>query len=249
MIPGRNIQSLAEASFDTWIKLYRPHENSHNSQVSYYLKGALVCLLLDLYIRSCTAGVNSLDTVMRDLWQQFGEQEQGYTDAELRQAFSRAAGQDLSHLFARFVDGTEELDLNPFLQPFGLQVTSGFTQLPPRPYLGLNFKSDSSVITSVDQDSPAQRAGLWAGDELLALNHFKITPTQLQDQLQGVNPMIPLTLTVFQQEQLKSVVITPDPPRPDLKVLEMLPNPSASQHHLCRGWLGVAADDPASVFP
>ncbi len=249
MIPGREVQSLSEASFDTWIKLYRPHENSHNSQVSYYLKGALVCLILDLHIRACTAGVNSLDSVIQDLWQQFGQQEQGYTDAELRQAFSRAAGQDLSDLFARFVDGTEDLDLNPFLQPFGLQVTSAFTQLPPSPYLGLNFKSDSSVITSVDQGSPAQRAGLWAGDELLALNHFKITPAQLPDRLQGVDPTLPLTVTVFQQEQLKSVVVTPEPARPDLMRVERLPNPTASQDSLLRGWLGVPADDASALFP
>jgi predicted metalloprotease with PDZ domain len=238
-IPGRAVQSLSESSFDTWIKLYRPHENSLNSQVSYYLKGALVCWLLDLHIRHLSGGRGSLDTAMQDLWQRFGRAEKGYSEDELREAFERAAGADLSPFFAAYVEGTQELDYNTYLQPFGLTLKAHFSQPNPSPYLGLNFNGEGNRISSVDMGSPAQKAGIWAGDELVALDGFKVSAASLPDRLKAYEPHQAVCLSLFQAEQLKSFWIPLDPPRPDVYTLEVLPELSPAQQALQQGWLGT----------
>ncbi|MFQ3613433.1 MAG: M61 family metallopeptidase [Cyanobacteriota bacterium] len=238
-IPGRAVQSLTESSFDTWIKLYRPHENSLNSQVSYYLKGALVCWLLDLRIRQLSGGQGSLDTAMQDLWQRFGQVEKGYSEHQLRETFERAAGADLSEFFRAYVDGTEELDYNTELQPFGLGLKTYFSHPNPSPYLGLNFNGEGNRISSVDMGSPAQQVGIWAGDELVAVEGFKVSATQLPDRLRAYQPHQVICLSVFQAEQLKHFWIPLDPPRPDVYSLEALPNLTPEQQRLQQEWLGA----------
>ncbi len=238
-IPGRAVQSLSESSFDTWIKLYRPHENSLNSQVSYYLKGALVCWLLDLHIRHLSGGRGSLDTALQDLWQQFGRAEKGYGEDELREAFERAAGADLSPFFAAYVEGTQELDYNTYLQPFGLTLKAHFSQPNPSPYLGLNFNGEGHRISSVDMGSPAQKAGIWAGDELVALDGFKVSAATLPERLAAYQPHQVVCLSVFQGDQLKPFWIPLDPPRPDVYTLEVLPELSPAQQALQQDWLGT----------
>ncbi|MCF2970097.1 peptidase M61 [Synechococcus sp. Nb3U1] len=238
-IPGRAVQSLSESSFDTWIKLYRPHENTLNSQVSYYLKGALVCWLLDLHIRQLSGNRGSLDTALRDLWQRFGKVDHGYSEGQLREAFERAAGAELSQFFAAYVDGTQELDYDTYLQPFGLSLKTYFSHPNPSPYLGLNFNGEGNRISSVDMGSPAQRVGIWAGDELLAVEGFKVSAAQLPDRLRAYQPHQVICLSVFQAEQLKNFWIPLDPPRPDGYSLEVLPTLTLDQQQLQQEWLGV----------
>ena len=91
-IPGRKRQSLEESSFDAWIKLYRPDENSVNSTISYYLKGGVVALLLDLEIRSRTDGQRTLDDVMRLLWTRFGKIDRGFADGSVQALVEEASG-------------------------------------------------------------------------------------------------------------------------------------------------------------
>ena len=236
--PGRVVQSLQEASFDAWIKLYRPHENSLNSQVSYYLKGALVCWLLDLHIRHLSGGRGSLDTAMRDLWQRFGRFEKGYTYQDLREAFERAAGVDLGRFFAAYVEGTEELDYDTYLHPFGLTLKAHFSRPNPPPYLGLNFNGEGNRISAVEMGSPAQRAGIWAGDELVALDGFRVSAATLPERLAAYQPHQTICLSVFQGNQLKHFWIPLDPPRPDVYTLEALPELTPAQKALQQSWLG-----------
>ena len=236
-IPGRHVQSLAESSFDTWIKLYRPHENTSNSQISYYLKGALVCWLLDLQIRICTEGSRSMDVVMQDLWQQFGRWERGYTDQELQQTFEQAAGQPLGDWFDRYIYSTEELDYNKLLYPFGLQLQI-ISPVQPVPHLGICFGGNNR-ITTVEIDSPAQRAGIWAGDELLALDGFKVDPQSLTERLKAYAPGQVVEITVFHAEELQTVRVILAPPLPEAYQIGALPEISDDQRALCQGWLGV----------
>ena len=105
--PGRLRQSLEEASFDAWIKFYRPDENSANSSISYYLKGGIVAMLLDLAIRTRSEGVRSLDDVMRLLWRRHGARDVGFSDAEVQGLFEEAAGCSLDDLFARYIRGRD----------------------------------------------------------------------------------------------------------------------------------------------
>lgn len=244
-IPGRWVQSLAESSLDTWIKLYRPHENTVNSQVSYYLKGALVCWLLDLHIRYCSDGAHSMDTVMQDLWQRFGLWERGYTDRELQEAFERAAGQPMTGLFQRYIEGTEELDYNAHLHPFGLQLQVR-SSAQPIPYLGVNLGVGNQIAT-VQMNSPAQRAGIWAGDELLALEGFKVDAQSFAERLKGYAPGQTIQITLFHAEELQTVSVVLDSPQPDIYGIEALPEVTEAHQRLCQTWLGLGlplSDDP-----
>src|SRR6185503_19197746 len=108
-LPGRFRQSLEESSFDAWIKLYRPDENSPNSTISYYLKGGVVALLCDLEIRSRTRGERSLDDVMRLLWKRHGAPGIGFHDDDAQKLFEEGSGLDLGAFFDRFVRGRDEL--------------------------------------------------------------------------------------------------------------------------------------------
>jgi len=99
--PGREVQPLAESSFDAWIKLYRRDTNSDNSQMSYYLKGELVSLLLDLLIRDHTQNQRSLDDVMRQMWEKFGKTEIGFTENQLKEVIESVADSDLTDFFSR----------------------------------------------------------------------------------------------------------------------------------------------------
>ncbi len=108
--PGRKVQSLTEASFDTWIKFYRPDENSNNTRISYYAKGTVAAFLLDAKIRSVSKGKQSLDGVMRKMYEKYSTS--GYTQQEFRDMASEVAGENLDEWFAKAIDSTDELDFS-----------------------------------------------------------------------------------------------------------------------------------------
>lgn len=117
---GRNVQSLSDASFDAWIKYYRPDENSANTRISYYTKGAIVAFLLDARIRRLTDNRQSLDDVMRELFTRYAG-EGGYTEANFRELVSEVTGMDFAEWFLHHVDTAVELDYQPALDWFGLR--------------------------------------------------------------------------------------------------------------------------------
>ncbi len=237
--PGRQVQPLSESSFDAWIKLYRPDANSRNTQVSYYLKGEVVSFLLDLLIRAQHQNRRSLDTVMQQMWQQFGQPEVGFTRAELKSVFESVADLDLTQFWSRFIDNTDELPFNEILEPFGLMLKVETAN--PMPYFGLTARTENgtTIIKFVETDSPAEQAGLEPGDELLALDGFKVTADQLNDRLQGYQPGDRVEITVFHQEMLCQYSAILTSPKPNLFSLCPMPQPTRPQQRLFREWLGV----------
>src|ERR1044071_4692669 len=120
--PGRKVMSAEDASFNSWIKEYRPDENSINSQISYYDKGELLGLLLDLEIRRRSNNAKSLDDVMRMLYNDFFKKNRNYTPADFQKVCETAAGSSLEDFFARYVRGTDELPYNQVLSAAGLEI-------------------------------------------------------------------------------------------------------------------------------
>ena len=118
--PGRLVQTLAESSFDAWTKFYQPDENSPNTLVSYYAKGALVALALDLTIRRDTAGECSLDDVMRALWERHGRTGVGLEERGFEALAMAVTGLDLGDFFHQALDTTDDLDLAPLLAELGI---------------------------------------------------------------------------------------------------------------------------------
>ena len=236
--PGRKVQPLSESSFDAWIKLYRRDANSDNSQISYYLKGELVSLLLDLLIRERHNNQRSLDDVMRYMWQQFGQDEIGFTPEELKTAIESIAETNLSDFFARYIDGLEELPFDRYLEPFGLKLKSIFEE-EPCPYLGIKVQAENGkqIVKFVEADSPAGIAGIDADDELLALDGMRVTAEQLNERLKDYQVGDIMQITVFHQDELKTLAVQLASPQPSRYEVVRIENPSDRQKQNLVGWL------------
>ncbi len=239
LTPGRKIQPLSESSFDAWIKLYRRDSNSDNCQISYYLKGELVSLLLDLLIRERQQNKRSLDDVMRQMWEDFGKREIGFAPEQLQTVIESFAGMDLRDFFARYLDGTEELPFNQYFEPFGLQLKS-VIQEEPFPYLGMKVQTEhgKEIIKFVEAGSPAGLAGIDAEDELLAIDGKRVTAEQVNERLKDYQADDMMQITVFHQDELKTLSVQLAQPQPSCYEVVRIQNPSESQQQNLVNWLG-----------
>jgi predicted metalloprotease with PDZ domain len=237
--PGRLVQPLSESSFDAWIKLYRPDANSANSQMSYYLKGEMVTLLLDLAIRIKHQNRKSFDDVMRRMWEQFGKDEIGFTEVQLRETIQAIAGFDLTPFFERYVDGLEELPFDEYLSGFGLRLASNQEAGLPA-FTGMTVKTENGreMIKFVESQSPAQRAKIDAGDELVAIDNFRVSAGQLEERLKEHQAGDSIEITVFHGDELRVRLLTLAPPKATQYRLEIMEQPSELQQQNFEGWLG-----------
>jgi predicted metalloprotease with PDZ domain len=235
---GRNVQSLYDSSFDTWIKLYRPDPNTHNNQISYYLKGELVSLLLDLLIRSKTNNLRSLDRVMQIMWERFGKEEIGFSEVELHEVIETVAGADLSNFWNDYLYGTKELDYNYYLEPFGLELRASRQDIP---FTGLTLKTKNGLaeVEKVEFGSPAQKAGLSTGDMIIAIAGIRVTAENFSDRLRDYASGETITLTTFQQDLLHTVEVTLQEPICNHFDLVQITNPSPNQELNLRLWLSI----------
>ena len=242
--PGRKVQPLSESSFDAWIKLYRRDANSDNNQMSYYLKGEMVSLLLDLLIRSRHSNGRSLDDVMRQMWQQFGISETGFTPEQLEAVITSVAEVDLTDFFQRFLHTTEELPFDEYLEPFGLRLQPEETAGKP-PYLGLTVKTENGreIVKFVEMGSPAAMAGVDPDDELLAIDGLRIKAEQLGDRLKDYPPNAQVNLTFFHQDELKNCTITLTEPCASAYQLVAIHQQTIQQRENLEGWLGSSISE------
>ena len=202
--PGRLVQPVDLASFDAWIKFYRPDENTPNASVSYYTKGAVLGFLLDARIRRASGGARSLDDVMRAAYQKFSG-GRGYTPDEFRAVAEQASGLDLRSLWAEAVEGTAELEYAEALEALGLRFRSAAPAAPQaRAWLGMGTRNDAGrlVVSQVRRDTPAYTAGLTVDDEILAIDDFRVRADQLTQRLDQYTSGDTVTLLVARRDQL-----------------------------------------------
>jgi len=250
--PGRNVQPLNESSWDAWIKLYRRDANSDNNQISYYLKGEMVSLLLELLIRARHKNTRSLDDVMRTMWEKFGQStwvdgrqnEIGFTPEQLQGVIESVAGIDLSDFFERYLNTTEELPFDQYLEPFGLKLAGDDPTGSPQIGFTAGLEHGREMIKFVTADGPAQLAGIDAGDELLAIDGFRVSAEHLSDRLKDYKIGDAIAVTVFHQDELRTCQVTLAAPRPSRYQIVTLEQPTSTQKQNFAGWLGV----PLSKF-
>lgn len=240
--PGRFLQSLEDASFDAWIKYYRRDENTDNSSVSYYLKGNLVGLVLDLTIRGQTGGQKSLDDVMRALWHDPDILAHGIPETGLQEIAEAVTGVPLGEVFDNYVRGVEEIPWNRYLGYAGLRLEvtpDGDDRQEPRAYLGIHLRDDgeAAVIERVPSGSPAYEAGVYAGDEIIAINGYKVTRSGLEDRLKCYRPGDTVLLHLFRQGVLREVPITLAMRPRERYRIQPLTGASEAQKAVRRGWL------------
>ncbi len=171
-IPGHTIQTLAESSYDAWIKAYRPNENSNNSTISYYNKGALVAMLLDLQIIKNSKGKHSLDDVMRYMYDTYYKaKKRGYTDAEFKLGFEKFAGENLDGFYANYIYGLTELDYDRYLDYAGYKLVNEWADTN-EPSLGVATANINGkiIVTAVSRNSAAWVDGINVNDELVTID-------------------------------------------------------------------------------
>lgn len=175
-IRGGAYQSLSESSFDAWIKFYRSHENSSNSTVSYYTKGAAMGAVLDLLIRQATAGNASLDVVMREMYRlYFKKLNRGFTQQELLKVINQVSGKDFTVFFSDYIDGVKVYPFADLMKQTGL-LLSDLNAKQLITYAGINTTMSGGKLTvaSIDRGSPAWVAGVNVNDELIAMDQYRI---------------------------------------------------------------------------
>ncbi len=194
--PGTKVQSLAESSYDAWIKAYRPNENSVNSTISYYTKGNIIALLLDLEIINTTKGAKSLDDVMRYMYNQYYKiKKRGYTDAEFKQGIEKIAGKNFDEFYKNYVYGVTPVDYNKYLQYAGYKLVDEYADSnDPALGVGTVVSGGKIIISSVLRGSAAWVDGINVNDELVAINGAEITTTK--GILNGKKPGDKLTIVV-----------------------------------------------------
>jgi predicted metalloprotease with PDZ domain len=235
--PGRLVQTAEMASFDAWIKQYRPDENSLNTVISYYTKGALVGWLLDGRVRSATNGAKSLDDVMRLAFDRYSG-ARGYTPSDFRKTANDVAGMDLSAWFNEVLDTTGELDYRPALDWFGLHLVAGRSSTAG--WLGAQMRTEDGrlVVAGVPRGTPAFDAGLNAGDELLAIDGFRVMPDQFRARMATTHPGDTVTVLVTRLGEVTPIKATLSAKPVVSWIVTVLPEATAAQKAHLASWLG-----------
>lgn len=212
---GRTKQSVAESSFDAWGKYYRQDENAPNAIISYYTKGSLVALALDLAIRGKTAGKKSLDDVMLTLWQRYGRDfyagaQRGVTPAEVEALFDTVSGSRMKPFFERYVRGTEDLPLAKLLAPYGVKLVDERKSAKPSLDVSVGRDGGDAKFTQVHEGGAAHLAGMSAGDVLVAIDGLRVSgaPSNLDTLLGRYAVGAQVEIHAFRRDELMTFSAT-----------------------------------------
>ena len=224
---GRHKQTLEESSFDSWTKFYKQDENAPNAIVSYYAKGALFALVLDLTIRLQTLGRLSLDQVMREMWRRYGKTGLGVPEDGFERVAEEITSLDLKGLFDLGLRSTVDLPLGELLEEHGVEmrllparssddrggvVLKGREEKEARPVLGAKYtESDRAIrIQQVFDGGAAQKSGLSAGDMVIAVDGLRMSVKQMERYVADVDPGSTIELHLFRRDELMTFVLEPE---------------------------------------
>lgn len=174
-LAGTDVQTLAESSFDTWVKYYRKNENTNNSQISYYNKGSVIGMIFDLLLIDATNGEKCLDDVMRKLYERFlSDPQKGISEPELLSIFNEVSGIDFSPYFQKYIHTTELEDIEHYFEQTGIELQDSTD--PDHYYLGLSteWKDGKLIITELDKNYGAYQGGLNVHDEIIAIDNYRV---------------------------------------------------------------------------
>lgn len=236
--PGNRVQPVAEASFDAWIKYYRPNENSYNTNISYYSKGAILGMMIDMAIREHSRGKQTIDDLMKYLYERFyKELDRGYKDEEFQEAVERFAG-DMDDFFEKYVRGTDPVPYNDFLSTAGLKLVKSQPYLQ-QAYLGASLENtgDNLVVTRVVRGTAAYEYGINVNDVILSIDGERATgPDHL---LQGKDPGDKISVKVLREGRERSIDVVLGANENASFRFEKLPDPGGRQQANYKDWLAL----------
>jgi predicted metalloprotease with PDZ domain len=237
--PGRLVHPLESASFDAWIKLYRPDENSLNSTVSYYRKGEIVNAMFDLEIRARSGGKSSLDAVLAHLWKTHGARGIAVPEDGMQRLFEEAAGHPLGDLFDQYVRSARDLDFGASLAHAGF-VIERTSKNDSTASFGMRTRGEAGRlhVASVMRGCAAQRAGIDANDEIIAIDGRRVDAANLDSVLFGKRQGDKVQVLVGRDGRVLGLEATLDGPR--LDKIKIVPKKDATEAQLAfrKSWLG-----------
>ncbi len=237
--PGRFETSLEEASFDAWIKYYRQDENAVNNQISYYDKGEIVGMLLDMTIRTSSTGRRSLDDVLRYLYSEFYKKGRNFTPEDFQRASESMAGHSLHEFFSKYVRGRDEIDYDAIIGGIGLRMNITEPNRT-RPHIGAELNDDGGrlMVRSVPANTPAYQQGLNAGDQIVGIDGYRASQAFLQAYLAEKKPNDRVKLTIFRFDRLREIDFVLGSNDRKSYAFSALENPTVQQKRLYFGYLG-----------
>lgn len=238
--PGRFETSLEDASFDAWIKYYRQDENSVNNQISYYDKGEIVNMMLDITIRSDSAGARSLDDVLKYLYTDYYKKGKNYTPEDFQKACETMAGKGLDDFFSKYVRGTAEIDYDGIVNGIGLTLKATQPNAK-KAYLGANLTEDNGRLTirSLPAGTPAYEQGLNTGDQIVAIDGYRASQSFLSSYLAELKPGDKVKLTIFRFDKLRDFDFTLGANNRAEYKFEPLASPTDEQKKLYNAYLNA----------
>jgi predicted metalloprotease with PDZ domain len=235
--PGKNIQSVAEASYDAWIKAYRPNENSLNSTISYYSKGSVIALRLDLEIINDSHARYSLDDVMRYMYNEYYKtKKRGYTDKEFKQGLEKFTGKNLDEFYKKYVYGVDDIDYNKYLGYAGYKITDDLAATnEPTLGIGTTHTNGKNIVAVVMRGSAGWIGGINTDDEITAIGGAPVT--DMGGILAGKKPGDKIMVTVTRDGRpLTLPIILQRNPQVKYRI-DTLPNVTAQQLSVRNKWL------------
>jgi predicted metalloprotease with PDZ domain len=201
--PGSRVQPVAHASFDAWIKAYRPNENSNNTTMTYYSRGAVIGAVLDAYLIQRSKGKQSLDGFMQLLYQKYAlDLKRGFSETEFEQELANYCGEDMHAFFTQYVNGTAIIPYQKYFEPMGLKVTDQTSTLTN---FGAALEPGEVLkVRTVRSGSAAEDAGISVGDEILACDGFRIDKTGLENKYNNLQPGVSMELLLARDGKLFS---------------------------------------------
>jgi predicted metalloprotease with PDZ domain len=237
--PGRLLTSLEEASWNTWTR----SDNADNTSISYYTKGEIIGMLLDIEIRARTKNQKSLDDVMRYMMANYADKGLGYPDDGFLSAVETVTGSDFDEFFAANIQGRREVDYNRYFSQVGLTVRAD--KQPPTIYLGVQFdRAEGNLprVTRIVANSPAERAKLDVGDVMIALADERLTFDNFRSRLHSHPIGGAVKLTVMRGERIVNLNIVPiEFSEQRWTIVEPATRPTAEQTALRKAWLHTTA--------
>ena len=191
--PGSRVQPVAHASFDAWIKAYRPNENSSNTTMTYYSRGAVIGAVLDAYLIQRSKGKQSLDGFMQLLYQKYAlDLKRGFSETEFEQELANYCGEDMHAFFTQYVNGTAIIPYQKYFEPMGLKVTDQTSVLTN---FGAALEPGNVLkVRTVRSGSAAEDAGISVGDEIIGCDGFRIDKSGLENKYNNLQPGVSMEL-------------------------------------------------------
>lgn len=237
--PGRLVTSAESASFNAWIQLYRPNDNTPNTAISYYTKGEVIGFILDAKVRKASNGAKSLDDVLKVAFERYSGPK-GYTPDQFRAVASEVAGVDLKSFFKNALETTEELDYTEALDWYGLRFRQQERRSgPPRIVTGVTAGTTGGriVVTRLQRGTAAYDAGLNVDDEILAVNGYRVRAEQWPSRLDNYKAGDTVELLVARRDKLMTLKMPIVADEAKSWALEVKPDASDEQKAHLKSWL------------